>query len=88
MKQTFVVEIDCPAIESYGFHPISQSIINICLKHGMNHIMEDKIMEDLKISVVEQSVEPLKDQEFSQKTLALSGNLAWENRTEDYLGDG
>lgn len=90
MKQTFLVEIDCPAIEKYGLSPIISSVINLCLRHGIKTLMVPQLMDGLNTCVVEQSVERPILQDESEKPLRLSGNIAWENRTEDgedYLED-
>ena len=90
MKQTFLVEIECPAIEKHGLSPIISSVINLCLRHGIKTLMVPQLMDGLDTCVVEQSVERPILQDESEKPLRLSGNIAWDHELvsgDDYLED-
>lgn len=79
MKKTFTVEIEIA--ESWikdGFE-FSESRMQEAFQRGMGELLPYAYESETRVKVVEQNVEPLKNQE---ETLKLSG-IAWENRIND-----
>lgn len=84
MKQTFIIEIETLDSQS----ALRDFQIMAALKNSFDEFFDGNARPlSAKETTVEQIVERLKDKE---KTLKLSGNIAWENRIEDgddYLED-
>jgi hypothetical protein len=68
MKQTFTIEID----SSYYVKPISAEFLGVALNEGFYECaMPNLNIYSIKETTVEQSVEPLKNQDESEKPLAF-----------------
>lgn len=86
-KRTFVVELTS---ENDSLNALTKEDFDYIMKRGLYEYMGNFFAQNVQVKNVEQNVERPIPEERGEKALALSGNLAWENRIEDgddYLGD-
>lgn len=55
MKQTFSLEINCPAIEKESFSRFSDNVLQGVLLTGMKDFFKKELMNGLELSIVEQT---------------------------------
>lgn len=87
-KRTFTVELTS---ENDSLNSLTKEDFDYIMRRGLYEYMGNFFAQNVQIKNVEQKRgTPENTSENSQKPLRLSGNIAWENRTEDgedYLED-
>jgi len=87
-KRTFTVELTS---ENDSLNALTKEDFDYIMRRGLYEYMGNFFAQNVQIKNVEQTCgTPENTRENPQKPLRLSGNIAWENRTEDgeeYLED-
>ena len=83
-KRTFVVELTS---ENDSLNALTKEDFDYIVRRGLYEYMGNFFAQNVQIKNVEQNVERPISEESGEKPLALSGNLAWENRNESKEGE-
>ena len=78
-KRIFVVELTG---ENDSLNALTKEDFDYIMRRGLYEYMGNFFAQNVQINNVEQTVERPISQKSGEKPLALSGNLAWENRNE------
>ncbi len=83
-KRTFVVELTS---SNDSLNALTKEDFDYIVRRGIYEYMGNFFARNVQINNVEQTVERPISGESGEKPLALSGNLAWENRNESKEGE-
>ncbi len=83
-KRTFVVELTS---SNDSLNALTKEDFDYIVRRGLYEYMGNFFAQNVQIKNVEQNVERSTLEESGEKPLALSGNLAWENRNESKEGE-